>query len=246
MDTSDIGGVTIADYRFNSGGPHLLNPDANYPRTDFTDIDPIEMFTDSVYEFTVYHTMPVAEHGDAKVTIFMDFNNNHKFDVPQERIYTGFTSIGNHTLIDNVVIPVNAILDVPTGMRVILNNNVGPNIPSDEACGPYQSGETEDYILVFRKKIPEGVNDIAELNGFSVHPNPTNGKFHVQFSSIADISKVNVRITGVTGQLIQEHNFNHGGGMFYEELDMGNQAPGVYFVELEADGQRLMRKLVVQ
>jgi len=246
VDTSDIGGVTIGGYKFNSGGPHLLNPKAYYPRTDYTDIEPIPLYTDSMYRFTVYHTMPVAEHGDAKVTIFMDFNNNHKYDIPSERIYTGFTAIGNHTLIDNVVIPRNAILDVPTGMRVILNNNVGPNIPSDEACGPYESGETEDYILIFRRKIPEGVNEVNKLNGFNVHPNPTSGKFNIRFNTDVEISDVQVRITNVTGQVVFEQKYTHAGGTFNKELDMSNNAAGVYFVQLQADGAQLMTKLVVQ
>jgi len=245
VDTSDIGGVTLGDYSSNSGGPHLLNPDANYPRTDYTDIDPIEIYTDSSYRFTVYHTMPVVQHGDAKVTIFMDFNNNHKYDIPSERIYTGFTNIGNHTLIDNVIVPRNAIVNVPTGMRVILNNNVGPNIPSDEACGPYLSGETEDYLLIFRQK-GLGINDTKTLNGFSVHPNPTSGKFYVQFNTNADVSDVVVRVTNVTGQLIQQYAYEYEGGMLYKEINMTGNASGVYFVELEAGGEKLMTKLVLQ
>src|SRR5690606_17003613 len=60
-DTSDVGGVTIADYSSNAGGPHLLNALAVKPRTDFTDITPINLFIDSVYSFSVYHTMPVKE-----------------------------------------------------------------------------------------------------------------------------------------------------------------------------------------
>ncbi|MBW7914893.1 MAG: T9SS type A sorting domain-containing protein, partial [Taibaiella sp.] len=32
----------------------------------------------------------------------------------------------------------------------------------------------------------------------------------------------------------------------YQELDMTNQPAGVYFVELQAEGVKLMRKLVVQ
>lgn len=246
VDSSDVGGLSVGPYTSNSGGPHLLNSLAHYPRTDYTDSDPIELYTDSAYRFSVYHTMPVVEHGDAKVTIFMDFNNNHKYDIPSERIYTGFTTIGNHTLVDNVVIPLNAILDVPTGMRVVLNNNVGPNIPSDEACGPYQSGETEDYILVFRDKAKLGVADISGLNGFNVHPNPTSGTFHIQFNTKAEISEINVRVTNITGQLVQQHVYRHKGGTFDEKLDMTNQSAGVYFVELEADGQKLIRKLIVQ
>lgn len=247
VDTSDIGGVTMASYNFNAGGPHLLNAAAKKPRTDFTDATPIELFTDSLYKFELFHTMPVAEHGDAKITLFMDFNNNHQYDIPDERVYTGFTTIGSHTLVDNVVVPINAITDVPTGMRVIVNNDVGPNIPSDEACGAYQSGETEDYVLIFRKQWAAGISDHKVLTGFNVHPNPTNGKFFVQFSTNADVSEVNIKVSNITGQSILQQNFTHEGGMFYQELDMTGQPSGVYFVELHTDnGNTLTKKLIVK
>ncbi|HEY9177919.1 MAG TPA: T9SS type A sorting domain-containing protein [Flavipsychrobacter sp.] len=246
VDTSDIGGVTIADYSSNAGGPHLLNAAAVKPRTDFTDITPINLFIDSVYEFSVFHTMPVVEHGDAKVTIFMDFNNNHKYDIPAERIYTGYTTIGSHTLIDNVIIPQKAITDVPTGMRVIINNDVGPNVPSDSACGPYTSGETEDYVLIFRKAWPAGINGQSVLTGFDVHPNPTSGKFHIQFNTQADVKGVQVRVMNVTGQVVLEKIYEYKGGMLYQELDMTGQPSGVYSVELQTEGQKLMKKLIVQ
>lgn len=246
-DSSDIGGISVGPYTNNSGGPHLQNQLAKYPRTDYTDATPIELYKDSAYSFYVYHTMKVIEHGDAKVTIFMDFNNNHQYDVPEERIYTGFTAIGNHTLVDSVVIPFKAIVDVPTGMRVILNNNVGPNVPSDEACGGYVSGETEDYILIFREKWKAGIQDATRLNGFSVHPNPTNGKFFVQFSSVNAVDNVQVRVSTLTGQLVQQQSFSHKqAGIFNQAIDMSGQASGVYFVELHADGQKLMQKLVLR
>lgn len=246
VDTSDIGGVTIAGYTSNVGGPHLRNAKAVRPRTDYTDNTPIEMFIDSTYQFSLYHIMPVREHGDAKITVFMDFDNNHEFDIPEERIFTGFTTIGNHTLIDNVVIPKNAITDVPTGLRVIVNNDVGPNIASDEGCGGYMSGETEDYIMVFRKKYPTDINGIGALTGFNVHPNPTTGRFNINFSTNAAVDQVQVRVTNVTGQLVDQQVYEYNGGVFNREMDMGDQPAGVYFVELQANGQRLLQKLVVQ
>ena len=246
FDSSDIGGLSVGPFSKNEGGPHLMNQLAKYPRTDYTDKAPIELFTDSTYSFYVYHTMKVVEHGDAKVTIFMDFNNNHQYDIPEERVYTGFTAIGNHTLVDNITVPFKAITDLPTGMRVILNNDVGPNIPSDEACGGYISGETEDFILIFRKKWGVNVLNTSDFEGFSVHPNPSNGKFVVQFSTGSAIKDVNIRLTTVSGQLVKEQSYSHEGGMFYQSLDVTGQPAGVYFVELSADGKKMIDKLIIK
>ncbi|MEZ5017927.1 MAG: T9SS type A sorting domain-containing protein [Flavipsychrobacter sp.] len=246
-DSSDIGGITIGDFNTNAGGPHVLNPKATKPRTDYTDIKPLEFFTDSVYKFTVYHTLPVIQHGDAKITVFVDFNNNKQYDIPDERIFTGFTSVGGHTLVDKMQIPYNVITDVPTGMRFILNNEVGPNVPSDEACGGYASGETEDVMVIFRRRFPTTIgNVVGKLDGFGLYPNPTTGKFHVQFDTPNKIAEIKLRITNVTGQQVFEATYTHNGGTFNQALSLEGKPSGVYFVEMQADGQKLLKKLIVE
>lgn len=245
-DTSDIGGITVGTYSQTDGGSHVKNPLAYRSRTDHTDETPNEFYTDSVYSFYVFHTLKTEEHGDSKITVFVDFNNNNKYDIPEEHIYTGFTSVGNHTLVDNINIPYNVITDVPTGMRFILNNNVGPNVPSDEACGPYTSGETEDFIVIFRRKFPASVGKVGKLDGFGVYPNPTTGKFYVQFNTPSKLDEVKVNITNVTGQQVFQQVYKHNGGSFNQELNLGSQPSGVYFVELHADGENLLRKLIIK
>ncbi|MBN9483318.1 MAG: hypothetical protein J0H46_08185, partial [Bacteroidetes bacterium] len=181
-DTTDIGGFTLGDYVMNTGGPHLLNPEAHNRRTDFTDGDPLILYTDSVYRMAAYQTEPVGVHADAKITIFMDFNNNKEYDVPYERVFTNYTSISNFTVADTFTVPETVIRDVPTGMRVIINNNLAPNDPSDLGCGPYVSGETLDYIVMFKEKIPAGIaNTGSAISNFGLFPNPTNGQVTVQF-----------------------------------------------------------------
>lgn len=244
-DTSDIGGIIISSYNHNDGGSHLLNAKAVHKRTDLTDIKPIEFFTDSIYSINVFHTQPTDAHGDAKITIFMDFNNNHEYDPATELVYTGYTSAASFTLIDKIYVPFTAITDVPTGMRFILNNNVGPNVPSDQACGPYVSGETEDFMVIFRRKWPVGVEGIDGLENFGLYPNPTKGKFHLQFSSNADVDEVSLKVMSVTGQNIMTKSYSNVGNRFDQEFDMSGYASGVYYVELQADGKKMLRKLMV-
>ncbi|RYE17376.1 MAG: hypothetical protein EOP51_23990, partial [Sphingobacteriales bacterium] len=88
-DSSDVGGFSVSDFSYNYGGSHLGNPRSWHKRQDFTDWKEIEMFVDSVYDFSVFHTQFNRTHGDAKITVFVDFNNNKQYDIPEERIYTG-------------------------------------------------------------------------------------------------------------------------------------------------------------
>ncbi len=245
-DSSDIGAFTLADFSVSDGGTHLLNPKAFRRRQDRTDLEPLVLNVDSVYKFSVFHTMPYEHHADGKVTVFVDFNNNKKYDIPDERIYTGFTSIGNHVLLGNLIIPNNVIVDVPTGMRVIINNDVAPNVPSDEACGEYFSGETEDYIVVFKRPFGVSVKETDPVNQLSVLPNPTTGKFQVQFKGAAADGGVMVRIMNVTGQVVKQQVFPHKGGIFRQVIDLGNEAKGMYMVEVMCNGQKMMEKLTLQ
>lgn len=245
-DISDIGAFSLAGYSVNDGGTHLDNAKAVRKRTDHTDESPIVLNVDSLYKISTFHTMKTGEHKDAKVTIFMDFNNDHDYDIPSERVFTGFTSVGNFTMVDNLMIPPLAIMNAPTGMRVILNNDIAPNIPSDEACGPYTSGETEDYMVIFQKSFPTTVNDLGLINNVGLFPNPTSGKFTLQLSSTYAVKEIQVVITNVTGQKILEQKYLHNGGQFTQELNLTGQSKGVYFVEISAGSERVNRKIVVQ
>lgn len=245
-DSSDIGSITVGSYSQGGGGSHIKNPLAYRSRTDYTDNDPLVFYTDSVYSFHVFHTLKTVEHGDSKVTVFVDFNNNNQYDIPEERIYTGFTSVGSHTLVDNINIPYNVITDVPTGMRFILNNNVGPNVPSDEACGGYTSGETEDFIVIFRRNFPTAVGAIGNLNGFGVYPNPTNGEFHVQFNSTEAVGELSIRVSTITGQEVLMLTDKHNGGAYDKAIDLSNSAKGIYFIELRTSKTKMIKKLIVE
>lgn len=244
-DSSDIGGIVIGSYSQNDGGSHIKNVSAYRARTDHTDEEPLIFYTDSVYAFHVFHTLNTVEHGDAKITVFVDFNNNHQYDIPEERIYTGFTSVGNHTLVDNLQIPYNVITDVPTGMRFILNNEVGPNVPSDEACGGYTSGETEDFMVVFRRQFPASVSGMSAINDFGVYPNPTTGKVHVQFNNPNAIGAVSIKLMNVTGQHLLSVQDKHNGGAYDKVIDLSGYPSGVYFVELSVAGKKMIKKLML-
>ncbi|MBS1778303.1 MAG: T9SS type A sorting domain-containing protein [Bacteroidetes bacterium] len=246
-DSTDVGGFSVGDYVINLGGPHLDNPQATKKRTDHTDDNAIDMYIDSTYKISVFETQRTDVHGDVKVTIFMDFNNNKQYDVPYERVYTGYTSISNFTLADTFTVPPIVITEVPTGMRVVMNSNMAPNDASDLGCGAYQSGETQDYMVVFHHKpFPAHVGEVEGISNFNMFPNPTTGKFHLQFNSSSATGKVAVTITNVTGQHVMQMEYDHKAGQFDKEIDMSKMARGVYFVELQSNGEKAMQKLVIE
>ncbi|MEO6831710.1 MAG: GEVED domain-containing protein, partial [Chitinophagaceae bacterium] len=99
VDSSDIGSVIVGKY-YNPDpatgaviGPHLLNPAAHKRHSDFTNLTPIwELHADSTYRLAIFQTMPGANHADALVSVFIDYNNNLNYDVTAPAPPTPFTS----------------------------------------------------------------------------------------------------------------------------------------------------------
>ncbi|XZF13004.1 GEVED domain-containing protein [Chitinophagaceae bacterium MMS25-I14] len=243
-DSTDIGAFSIGNYVFSTGGPHIKNGSAVHGRTDNTDYGPIVLYIDSTYEVDVYQILRSPVHADTKVTFFMDFNNNLQYDVPTERLITEFTSVQNWYLTANITIPQTVIPEVPTGMRVVMNDNVNANVPSDEACGAYTSGETEDYTVIFRKAT--GITHVSNLKDLLLYPNPTTGKFAVQLSVDKPVGSLDIEVTNVTGQQVMVQHYSDITQKFSAELDMSTQAKGVYFVQIKGDKEIVTRKLIVR
>jgi len=247
-DSTDVGAFKIGQFVMNTGGPHLLNPVAIRKRTDYTNVAQIELKADSTYAINVFHTMRAAQHQNAKITLFIDYNNNNQYDAPGERVLSGLSTANNWFYIGSITIPPASgfVADMPTGMRLIINENTNPNIPSDEACGVYESGETEDYVVVLRNQFSASVAAADFARDLGLYPNPTTGKAEVVFTITKPVSELQLVVTDLTGRAISSRTFANPGREFRSQIDLTGQARGVYFVEVRADGQKLIKKLVVQ
>lgn len=247
-DESDAGVFTIGNYVFNTGGGHLNNPGAVKAYTDNTNADaPIWLAVDSTYNITVLHTIKSNNNQDAKITLFMDFNNNKQYDIPQERVWTGFSNSTSSYLTATVQIPADAVRNVVSGMRLIVNNDINANVPSDEACGTYTSGETEDYTVEFKNWWELSVGNVNGGDAdMQLYPNPTTGKFTVsaQLPSLTD--GLELSITDVNGRLISVYEYKPNSKAFQTELNMSGKTAGIYFVTLKAGAEKIVRKLIVQ
>jgi len=253
LDSSDVGAFVIADsltnnnlYAYISGGPHLNNALAVKSRTDRTGFGVMELLTDSTYKFAVYHIMRSLTHADARVSIFIDFNNNLVYDIPQERIFYGIADINNFYLTGYVHTPTFPAINTPTGLRIVLNNNTAPNSASDTGVGLYTSGETEDYLVKFRfKQLPNQVKDLYQIDNIAVYPNPSSGMVYLGLTAHAK-THLQISILNIAGATLEEKQFDKVEGEFITELNLANYAKGTYMVKITSEQGSFIRRVVIE
>jgi hypothetical protein len=84
----------------------------------------------------------------------------------------------------------------------------------------------------------ENALEIADIR---VYPNPSNGLFNLEVAGLDQ--SVNVSIENIQGQVVYQGMVNGNGRM---ELNIQNQAAGIYMLHLSTEQGRVVRKLIVQ
>lgn len=85
------------------------------------------------------------------------------------------------------------------------------------------------------------VDNALEAAEIRVYPNPSNGLFNLEVAGVDQ--SVNVSIENIQGQVVYQGVIAGNGRM---ELDIQNQAAGIYMLHLSTEQGRVVRKLIVQ
>lgn len=105
-----------------------------------------------------------------------------------------------------------------------------------------------DDINIFGD-VPTSVNEIKTVHNFSIYPNPTKESAVVTFNLAADVKTLRITLKDVLGKEVS--NIVNGqffsSGKYNMSIDQGKKlAPGLYFVEFNADNKIKVEKLIVK
>ena len=78
----------------------------------------------------------------------------------------------------------------------------------------------------------------------SLYPNPNNGQFNIEFNGLQAFD-VNLRIMDVKGQVVLDRKIDEQGS-FVQEVDITRFAKGMYLMQLTADGEQILQRVVVK
>jgi hypothetical protein len=129
-------------------------------------------------------------------------------------------------------------LEGSTRMRVVM----AYGDPTVTGCIGYEFGETEDYC-VYLVDNTTGVGESPTAGQLQVVPNPFTSTVTVSMNmSKADVVTCTVR--ALTGQALLTRTVAPTGGPASITLDLASLAPGTYLLEMQMDGERMVRKVV--
>lgn len=77
----------------------------------------------------------------------------------------------------------------------------------------------------------------------SVYPNPSSGLVNIDLKGVM-AENVNIEVYNQVGQLVYSATYNESKGLF--EIDLRDQASGVYTIKLISDGQVISKRVVIQ
>lgn len=79
---------------------------------------------------------------------------------------------------------------------------------------------------------------------FGVYPNPSNGQSYLKLNASELNKQIQLRVTTIFGQTVYESSFYSKNAL--NELDLEGLNNGAYFMELDIDGHKINKKLIIQ
>jgi hypothetical protein len=153
----------------------------------------------------------------------------------------------------------------PEARNMVIEFSFGPKNPDNgfyvrNSVGGYKrylAGSQNDVVskgvsnqlldIGFDFGTPMGVEKLSNIASLDIFPNPAkDGKFHITFDARKLVSRVNVTLTDVAGKQVFDSQHENTGTSFFRAFDAGNLPKGMYFVRIEADGEVVNRRMVIQ
>ena len=110
------------------------------------------------------------------------------------------------------------------------------------------NGESQNlYIDNINVSGTVGINEFENSLGLSIYPNPTSATAIVEFTSPSS-SKANITVFDVTGRVVEQSAVNANAGITtkYTVNSSNNLNSGIYFISINIDGRKLVKKLIIE
>jgi hypothetical protein len=132
-------------------------------------------------------------------------------------------------------------------------NNLSPGVTylasartwCDPAGGPYRSATWSAPFIYWTQPTVIRLEGGTAITNLDIYPNPSRDIFNVSFTS-EDIQDLKVRILNVVGEELINEDLQQFIGEYTKQIDLTNNAKGIYFLEIETNDGVVNKKLILQ
>ncbi len=89
-----------------------------------------------------------------------------------------------------------------------------------------------------------GIEDWIGVGGIQLFPNPNKGIFQFKLE-LTETKDIELKLFNTVGQLIERIETESQSGIFSQTFDLTNKAAGLYYLEIEIEGERHLEKIIV-
>ncbi len=177
--------------------------------------------------------------------IYVDWNRDGDFLDAGETVATR-SSASAATLSSTFTVPATASLGA-TRIRVSMKYNA-----AQTSCEAFSYGEVEDYTLNVVTGLRESSVEVPTFKtslNTSIYPNPTSdeAKISVENFDNANLGKIQISLTDASGKAMQNITTENIESVQYEgTLDVRGYKAGIYFVTVVTNGEKQVKRLVIQ
>ncbi len=90
-----------------------------------------------------------------------------------------------------------------------------------------------------------GINEVTDILGLNVYPNPASDKFNVRFEAQTQ-SNVVINVTDMAGKVVLSNTMNNVNGVQTVEMNTKGLNAGIYLVNVNANGVNSTKKLTIK
>ena len=83
------------------------------------------------------------------------------------------------------------------------------------------------------------------IANLTIYPNPSRDIFNVTFTS-EDAQDLEVRIINIVGEVVYTENLEQFTGEYTKQINLSDNAKGIYFLEIETNEGIINKKLILQ
>lgn len=92
--------------------------------------------------------------------------------------------------------------------------------------------------------VATGDEQIEESSSFNLYPNPSNGLFYFSYET-ENSESIQLRVTDAIGKIVFDKTYSDKTQTWLRSIDLRNFSKGIYFLDIENNGNHISKKLVI-